>query len=144
MKVLRKVAMAISAFLDVQMPGAQPHHDAWNVDYWQFLPGTKHRHWGTGRGPSSADVSLAGEAGPSPISSNLCASGHAIAQRPASEQVERCHRNAACEDDAEHRIRSAPGLIRCARRCPNDDGRDLPRRTRVIGYGTFRCGVVTL
>src|SRR6516162_9941797 len=82
MKVLRKVAMAISAFLDVQMPGAQPHHDAWNVDYWQFLPGTKHRHWGTGRGPSSADVSLAGEAGPSPISSNLCASGHAIAQRP--------------------------------------------------------------
>jgi len=82
MKILRKVAMAISAFLDVQMPGAQPHHDAWNVDYWQFLPGTKHRHWGTGRGPSSADVSLAGEAGPSPISSNLCASGHAIAQRP--------------------------------------------------------------
>src|SRR5215831_6535222 len=39
-------------------------------------------HWGTGRGPSSADVSLAGEAGPSPISSNLGASGHAVAQRP--------------------------------------------------------------
>jgi hypothetical protein len=37
MKILRKVAMAISAFLDVQMPGAQPHHDAWNVGYWQFL-----------------------------------------------------------------------------------------------------------
>jgi hypothetical protein len=33
MKILRKVAMAISAFLDVQMPGAQPHHDAWNVGY---------------------------------------------------------------------------------------------------------------
>jgi hypothetical protein len=29
------------------------------------------------------------------------------------------------------------------RRCPNDDGRDLPRRTRVTDYGTFRCGVVT-
>src|SRR5262249_37708270 len=52
MKSLRKVAMAISAFLDVQMPGAQPHHDAWNVGYRQFLrklsPGTN-----TGRGPSS-------------------------------------------------------------------------------------------
>jgi hypothetical protein len=48
MKVLRKVAMAISAF-SVQMP--RPHHDV-NVAYWQFLrnksPGTEHR-------PSDAD-----------------------------------------------------------------------------------------
>jgi len=29
--------MPISAFLDVQMPRAQPHHDV-NVGYWQFLP----------------------------------------------------------------------------------------------------------
>jgi len=28
MKILRKVAMAISALLDVQMPGAQPHYEA--------------------------------------------------------------------------------------------------------------------
>src|SRR6516162_2231168 len=28
MKILRKVAMAISALLDVQMPGTQPHYEA--------------------------------------------------------------------------------------------------------------------
>jgi hypothetical protein len=37
MKILRKVAMAILAFLEVQMPDAQPHHDDWNSGYWQLL-----------------------------------------------------------------------------------------------------------
>jgi hypothetical protein len=37
MKILRKAAMAILALLDVQMPGAQPNHDAGNIGYWQFL-----------------------------------------------------------------------------------------------------------